>query len=169
MPPGIAGELCTRGYCVMQGYWGDPERTAEAIDKAGWMHTGDLATIDEAGYCNIVGRIKDLVIRGGENIYPREVEEFLFRHPKIAEVQVVGVPDARMGEELCAWVRLKPGESMEEEDVRAFCRGQIAHYKIPRYVRFVDAFPMTVTGKVQKFMMREAMLHELGIEVQKTA
>ena len=169
VPPGIAGELCTRGYCVMQGYWGDPERTAEAIDKAGWMHTGDLATIDEAGYCNIVGRIKDLVIRGGENIYPREVEEFLFRHPKIAEVQVVGVPDARMGEELCAWVRLKPGETMEEEDVRAFCRGQIAHYKIPRYVRFVDAFPMTVTGKVQKFMMREAMLHELGIEVQKTA
>ncbi len=169
VPPGTSGELCTRGYCVMQGYWGDPERTAEAIDRAGWMRTGDLATIDEAGYCNIVGRIKDLVIRGGENIYPREVEEFLFRHPKVAEVQVVGVPDTRLGEELCAWVRLKPGETAEEEEIRAFCRGQIAHYKIPRYVRFVDAFPMTVTGKVQKFMMREAMVRDLGIAEQKTA
>jgi fatty-acyl-CoA synthase len=169
VPPGTAGELCTRGYCVMQGYWDDPARTAEAIDRAGWMHTGDLAVLDEQGYCNIVGRIKDLVIRGGENIYPREVEEFLFRHPKIAEVQVVGVPDPRMGEELCAWVRLKPGETAEEEEIRAFCRGQIAHYKIPRYVRFVDAFPMTVTGKVQKFMMREAMVKELGLRAQETA
>lgn len=169
VPPGVAGELCTRGYCVMQGYWEDAARTAEAIDRAGWMHTGDLATIDAEGYCNIVGRIKDLVIRGGENIYPREVEEFLFRHPKIAEVQVVGVPDPRMGEELCAWVRLKPGETAEEEEIRAFCRGQIAHYKIPRYVRFVDAFPMTVTGKVQKFIMRETMVRDLGLAAQKTA
>jgi fatty-acyl-CoA synthase len=169
VPPGVAGELCTRGYSVMQGYWGDPERTAEAIDAAGWMRTGDLATLDEQGYGNIVGRIKDLVIRGGENVYPREVEEFLFRHPKVAEVQVVGVPDPRMGEELCAWIRLKPGATAEEEEIREFCRGQIAHYKIPRYVRFVDAFPMTVTGKVQKFLMREAMVKELGIEAQKTA
>lgn len=169
VPPGTPGELCTRGYCVMQGYWGDPERTAEAIDRAGWMHTGDLATLDAEGYCNIVGRIKDLVIRGGENVYPREVEEFLFRHPKVAEVQVVGVPDARMGEELCAWVRLKPGMTAEEEEIRAFCRGQIAHYKIPRYVRFVDSFPMTVTGKVQKFVMRETMVQELGLAAQKTA
>jgi fatty-acyl-CoA synthase len=169
VPPGTPGELCTRGYCVMQGYWDDPERTAEAIDRAGWMHTGDLAVLDEQGYCNIVGRIKDMVIRGGENIYPREVEEFLFRHPKVAEVQVVGVPDPRMGEELCAWVRLKPGETAEEEEIRAFCRGQIAHYKIPRYVRFVDAFPMTVTGKVQKFIMRERMVEELGLPAQKTA
>ncbi|MBX9701259.1 MAG: AMP-binding protein, partial [Acetobacteraceae bacterium] len=169
VPPGVTGELCTRGYVVMRGYWEDPERTAEAIDSGGWMHTGDLAVIDEQGYGNIVGRIKDMVIRGGENIYPREVEEFLFRHPKVAEVQVVGVPDPRMGEELCAWVRLKPGEAAEEEEIRAFCRGQIAHYKIPRYVRFVDSFPMTVTGKVQKFMMREAMVRDLGIEAQKTA
>jgi fatty-acyl-CoA synthase len=169
VPPGTPGELCTRGYCVMRGYWGDPERTAEAIDAAGWMHTGDLAVLDEAGYCNIVGRIKDMVIRGGENIYPREVEEFLFRHPKVAEVQVVGVPDPRMGEELCAWVRLKPGMTATEEEIREFCRGQIAHYKIPRYIRFVDGFPMTVTGKVQKFIMRETMVKELGMAVQPTA
>lgn len=169
VPPGVAGELCTRGYCVMRGYWDDPERTAEAIDAAGWMHTGDLAVLDEQGYGNIVGRIKDLVIRGGENVYPREVEEFLFRHPKVAEVQVVGVPDPRMGEELCAWVRLKPGMTAEEEEIRAFCRGQIAHYKIPRYVRFVDGFPMTVTGKVQKFLMRERMVEELGLAAQRTA
>jgi fatty-acyl-CoA synthase len=169
LPPGTAGELCTRGYCVMQGYWDDPARTAEAIDRAGWMHTGDLAVLDEQGYCNIVGRIKDLVIRGGENIYPREVEEFLFRHPKVAEVQVVGVPDPRMGEELCAWIRLKPGEAAEEEEIRAFCRGQIAHYKIPRYVRFVDAFPMTVTGKIQKFEIRDAMIRELGLKQAATA
>lgn len=169
VPPGVAGELCTRGYCVMRGYWDDAERTAEAIDAAGWMHTGDLGVLDEQGYGNIVGRIKDLVIRGGENVYPREVEEFLFRHPKVAEVQVVGVPDPRMGEELCAWVRLKPGMTAEEEEIRAFCRGQIAHYKIPRYVRFVDSFPMTVTGKVQKFIMRERMVEELGLAVQRTA
>jgi fatty-acyl-CoA synthase len=169
VPPGTSGEFCTRGYSVMRGYWGDEERTAEAIDRAGWMHTGDLATIDEDGYCNIVGRIKDMVIRGGENVYPREIEEFLFRHPKIEAVQVVGVPDLKYGEELCAWVKLKPGASASAEDVQSFCRGQIAHYKIPRYIKFVDAFPMTVTGKVQKFIMREEMIKELGLSEQKTA
>ena len=169
VPPGTSGEFCTRGYSVMRGYWGDEERTAEAIDRAGWMHTGDLATIDEDGYCNIVGRIKDMVIRGGENVYPREIEEFLFRHPKIEAVQVVGVPDLKYGEELCAWVKLKPGASASAEDVQSFCRGQIAHYKIPRYIKFVDAFPMTVTGKVQKFIMREDMIKELGLSEQKTA
>jgi fatty-acyl-CoA synthase len=167
--PGASGEFCTRGYSVMLGYWGDEERTAEAIDRAGWMHTGDLATIDEDGYCNIVGRIKDMVIRGGENVYPREIEEFLFRHPKIEAAQVVGVPDPKYGEELCAWVKLKPGDSASAEDVQNFCRGQIAHYKIPRYIKFVDAFPMTVTGKVQKFIMREEMIKELGLSEQKTA
>jgi fatty-acyl-CoA synthase len=153
----------------MLGYWDDAERTREAIDADGWMHTGDLATIDAEGYANIVGRIKDMVIRGGENIYPREIEEFLYRHPKVADVAVVGLPDARFGEELCAWVRLAAGESANEEEIRAFCRGQISHYKIPRYVRFVDAFPMTVTGKVQKFIIRERMMAELGLEAAKTA
>jgi fatty-acyl-CoA synthase len=166
---GVPGEVCTRGYSVMIGYWDDPEKTAEAVDADGWMHTGDLGTIDEAGYGNIVGRIKDMVIRGGENIYPREIEEFLYGHPKIADVQVVGVPDPKFGEELCAWVRLQPGEAANEEEIRAYCRGQIAHYKIPRYVRFVDAFPMTVTGKVQKFEMRKAMIAELGLALEKTA
>jgi len=169
VPPGTPGELCTRGYSVMLGYWDDEERTNEAIDRAGWMHTGDLATLDEDGYCNIVGRIKDMVIRGGENVYPREVEEFLFRHPKIEAVQVVGVPDLKYGEELCAWVKLKPGVSVSAEEVQSFCKGQIAHYKIPRYIKFVDAFPMTVTGKVQKFLMREEMVKELGLSEQKTA
>jgi fatty-acyl-CoA synthase len=170
VPPGVSGELCTRGYSVMLGYWDDAERTAEAIDRARWMHTGDLATLDEDGYCNIVGRIKDMVIRGGENVYPREIEEFLFRHPKIEAVQVVGVPDRKYGEELCAWVKLKPGAgAITAEDVRAFCQGQIAHYKIPRYVKFVDSFPMTVTGKVQKFIMRDAMIAELGLAEEKTA
>jgi fatty-acyl-CoA synthase len=168
-PRGVAGELCTRGYSVMQGYWDDAARTAEAIDADGWMHTGDLATIDADGYANIVGRIKDMVIRGGENVYPREIEEFLYTHPKVADVAVVGVPDARFGEELCAWVRLGPGEQASEEDIRAFCRGQIAHFKIPRYVRFVDAFPMTVTGKVQKFIIRQQMIAELGLEAAQTA
>ena len=162
VPPGTPGELCTRGYSVMRGYWGDPERTAEAVDEARWMHTGDLATIDAEGYCAIVGRIKDMVIRGGENVYPREIEEFLYRHPNIADVQVFGVPDPKFGEELCAWVKLREGETLAEEEVREFCRGQIAHYKIPRYVRFVEDFPMTVTGKMQKFIMREAMVKELG-------
>ncbi|QUD90051.1 AMP-binding protein [Phenylobacterium montanum] len=169
VPRGQPGELCTRGYSVMLGYWDEPEKTAEAIDGYGWMHTGDLAVIDEAGYGNIVGRIKDMVIRGGENVYPREIEEFLFRHPKIEEVAVVGVPDPRYGEELCAWVRLRAGEACEAEEVIAFCRGQIAHYKVPRYVRFVDALPMTVTGKIRKFEIREAMIAELGLVAEKTA
>ncbi len=161
---GETGELCTRGYPVMLGYWGDEARTREAIDAAGWMHTGDLATLDDAGYCRIVGRIKDMVIRGGENIYPREIEEFLHRHPAIADVQVVGVPDAKYGEELCAWIVLRPGQSLTDDALRAFCRGQIAHYKIPRHIRFVDGFPMTVTGKIQKFLIREAMVKELAID-----
>jgi len=155
VPRGEAGELCTRGYSVMLGYWNDEVRTKEAIDSAGWMHTGDLATIDEDGYCRIVGRIKDMVIRGGENIYPREVEEFLYRHPKIQDVQCVGVPDPKYGEELCACIILRPGAQASEEEIREFCRGQIAHYKVPRYVKFLAAFPMTVTGKVQKFVLRQ--------------
>ena len=163
MPRGTAGELLTRGYLVMLGYWDDEEKTREAIDPAGWMHTGDLATIDDEGYCNIVGRIKDMVIRGGENVYPREIEEFLYRHPKIQDVQVIGVPDARYGEELCAWVRLRDGESATVEEIRGFCQGQIAHYKVPRYVKFVDGFPMTVTGKIQKFLMRQQTIEELGL------
>jgi fatty-acyl-CoA synthase len=169
VPRGTPGELCTRGYSVMLGYWDEAERTAEAIDAARWMHTGDLATIDAEGYCNIVGRIKDMVIRGGENIYPREVEEFLYRHPKIEDVQGFGVPDPKLGEELCVWVRLRAGETMTAEELRAFCEGQIAHYKIPRHVRFVDSFPMTVTGKVQKFVMRERMSMELGVHAEATA
>jgi fatty-acyl-CoA synthase len=169
VPPGIAGELLTRGYAVMLGYWEDEARTREAIDAARWMHTGDLATIDAEGYCNIVGRIKDLVIRGGENIYPREVEEFLYRHPKIQDVQVIGVPDERYGEELCAWIKLRQGESATAEDMVGFCRGRIAHYKVPRYYKFVDDFPMTVTGKIQKFIMREQTAAELGLMSGKTA
>jgi fatty-acyl-CoA synthase len=161
--PGTQGELLVRGYSVMLGYWDDPERTAEAIDRTHWMHTGDLATLDEDGYARIVGRLKDMVIRGGENVYPREVEEFLFRHPKIQDVQVFGVPDAKYGEELCAWIVLHEGETATAEEIQAFCRGQIAHFKIPRLVRFVDAFPMTVTGKAQKFVMRERMIEELGL------
>jgi fatty-acyl-CoA synthase len=155
------GEICTRGYLVMKGYWGDPERTAEAVDEDGWMHTGDIGIIDEEGYCEIVGRLKDMLIRGGENIYPREIEDFLFRHPKIEQVQVFGVPDEKFGEEVCAWVVLKAGQVATEEEIRDFCRGQIAHYKIPRYVRFKTELPMTITGKPQKFKMREAMADEL--------
>jgi fatty-acyl-CoA synthase len=166
---GQTGELCTRGYSVMLGYWDEPEKTDEAVDAEGWMHTGDLAVIDAAGYGNIVGRIKDMVIRGGENVYPREVEEFLFRHPKVEDVQVVGVPDPRFGEELCAWVKLRTGETATEVEIVDFCRGQIAHYKIPRYVRFVESFPMTVTGKIQKFEIRAAMIAELGLAEQATA
>jgi len=169
LPPGEKGELLTRGYSVMQGYWADPERTAESIDAAGWMHTGDLATIDEEGYCNIVGRVKDMVIRGGENIYPREIEEYLYRHPKIQDVQVFGVPDTRYGEELCAWIKVAPGESTDEDEIKGFCQGQIAHFKIPRYIRFVDDYPMTVTGKIQKFIMRERMVEELGLSEDATA
>ncbi len=169
VPPGVPGELLTRGYSVMSGYWNDPERTAEALDGEGWMHTGDLATIDEDGYCNIVGRLKDMVIRGGENIYPREIEEFLYRHPKIQEVQVFGVPDRRFGEELCAWIRLRDGMIATADEVKLFCRDQIAHYKVPRYIKFVESFPMTVTGKIQKFVMREQMIAELGLREQHTA
>jgi fatty-acyl-CoA synthase len=163
-PRGEPGEFCARGYLVMRGYWNEPERTAEAIDAARWMHSGDLATMDEDGYVRIVGRIKDMVIRGGENLYPREIEEFLYTHPEIADVQVIGVPDERYGEELMAWVILRPGATLTAEAVRDFCRGQIAHQKIPRYVKFVDSFPMTVTGKVQKFKMREAAIDELGLD-----
>ncbi|MEX1206043.1 MAG: AMP-binding protein [Dongiaceae bacterium] len=169
VPPGTPGELCTRGYSVMRGYWNDPDKTAEAIDAGRWMHTGDLATLDAEGYCNIVGRIKDMVIRGGENVYPREIEEFLYRHPKVQDVQVIGVPDPKYGEELCAWVKPKPGATVTAEEIRDFCKGQIAHYKVPRYVKFVDGFPMTVTGKIQKYLMREQMKKELGLAEDKTA
>jgi fatty-acyl-CoA synthase len=166
---GASGELCTRGYSVMHGYWGDAEMTREAIDAEGWMHTGDLATMDADGYVNIVGRIKDMVIRGGENIYPREIEEFLYRHPRVQDVQVVGLPDPRYGEELCAWIIVKPGQQLSEDEVRAFCKGQIAHYKVPRYIRFVTEFPMTVTGKIQKFKIRETMSEQLQLKADKTA
>jgi fatty-acyl-CoA synthase len=169
LPRGVPGELCTRGYSVMRGYWDDPEKTAEAVDSEGWMHTGDVATIDGEGYGNIVGRIKDMVIRGGENVYPREVEEFLYAHPKVRDVQVVGIPDARLGEELCAWIIPQDGETPTEAEIIDYCRGRIAHFKIPRYVRFVQSFPMTVTGKIQKYLIRDAMKKELGIEEAKTA
>lgn len=169
VPLGQQGELCTRGYSVMRGYWEEPERTRESIDDAGWMHTGDLATLDAQGYCNIVGRVKDMLIRGGENVYPREIEEFLLRHPKVQAVQVFGVPDARLGEEVCAWVVLEPGQASSKEELVAFCQGQIAHYKLPRHVRFVTEFPVTATGKPQKFVMRETMVRELGLQVAVTA
>lgn len=169
VPRGQSGELCTRGYSVMLGYWDDEAKTKEAIDAGGWMHTGDLAVIDDEGYCNIVGRIKDMVIRGGENIYPREIEEFLYAHPKVLDVQVVGIPDQRFGEELCAWIILREGERLSEDEVREYCKGQIAHYKIPRYIRFVDSFPMTVTGKIQKFLIRQKMKEELGLDEARTA
>jgi fatty-acyl-CoA synthase len=164
LPRGTPGEMCTRGYSVMLGYWNEPEKTADVIDAARWMHTGDLAVMDAAGYLNIVGRIKDMVIRGGENVYPREVEEFLHGHPQIEDVQVIGVPDEKYGEELCAWVRLRAGSELTGEEIRAYCTGKIAHYKIPRYVRFSSEFPMTVTGKVQKFKMREVSIAELGLQ-----
>jgi fatty-acyl-CoA synthase len=164
VPIGVQGELCTRGYSVMLGYWDNDEATRAAIDRARWMHTGDLATMDEQGYLNIVGRIKDMIIRGGENVYPREIEEFLYSHPKVQDVQVIGVPDIKFGEEIMAWVRLHEGQAATEDEIRDYCRGKIAHYKIPRYVKFVDGFPMTVTGKIQKFVMREASVKELGLE-----
>ena len=157
VPRGITGELLTRGYSVMQGYWNDDSRTADAIDEEGWMHTGDLAVLDAEGYCSIVGRAKDMIIRGGENIYPREIEEFLYRHPKVQEVAVVGVPDARYGEAVCACIRLRDGSVASAEELREFCQGQIAHFKIPRYVQFVTEFPTTVTGKLQKHIIREQM------------
>ncbi len=166
---GEKGEFCTRGYSVMKGYWADEERTAEAIDSEGWMHTGDLAVLDDEGYCNIVGRVKDMVIRGGENVYPREIEEYLYSNEKIQDVGVFGVPDDKYGEEICAWIRLKEGEQCTEDEIKDFCKGNIAHYKVPRYVRFVSEFPMTVTGKLQKFIMREKMMEELGLEEQQTA
>ena len=169
VPRGETGEFCTRGYSVMKGYWNDAEKTREAIDDGGWMHTGDLATMDAEGYVNIVGRLKDMVIRGGENVYPREIEEFLYRHPKIQDVQVIGVPDPRYGEEICAWIKLHAGQSAKPEEIREFCKGQIAHYKIPRYIEFVPEFPMTITGKVQKFVMREQTIGKLGLKADKTA
>ena len=159
---GEKGEICTRGYSVMRGYWNDPERTAETIDAAGWLHSGDLATMDKEGYVRIVGRIKDMIIRGGENIYPREVEEFLYQHPAISEVQVFGIPDEMMGEQVCAWVQLNEGMTLTEDELKAFCKDQITHFKIPKYVRFVTEYPMTVTGKIQKFVMRDQMLEMLN-------
>jgi fatty-acyl-CoA synthase len=164
VPRGQSGELCTRGYSVMLGYWNNPDATAQAIDVARWMHTGDLATMDEEGYVNIVGRIKDMIIRGGENIYPREIEEFLYGHPDVSDVQVIGVPSERYGEEVMAWVKLREGATASEEALVAFCRGRIATYKIPRYWKFVDGFPMTVTGKIQKFKMRETAVQDLGLQ-----
>jgi fatty-acyl-CoA synthase len=162
VPIGASGELCTRGYGVMRGYWDDAERSAEAIDASGWMHSGDIATIDAQGYCSIVGRLKDMLIRGGENIYPREIEDFLLRHPKVQSVQVFGVPDHRLGEEVCAFIVLKPGQSATVEEIQSFCRGQISHQKVPRHIRFVPEFPMTATGKPQKYVMREQMTAEIA-------
>lgn len=163
VPVGEKGEVCTRGYSVMRGYWNDEEKTRETIDAAGWLHSGDIGVMDEAGYVRIVGRTKDMVIRGGENIYPREVEEFLYTHPKIQEAQVFGIPDERMGEEVCVWVKLKDGESMDADELRTWCKGKITHFKVPRHIEFVDSYPMTVTGKIQKFKMREAMSELLNI------
>ena len=166
---GIQGEILTSGYLVMQGYWDDAAKTAEAIDSDGWMHTGDLGTLDEDGWLRITGRVKDMVIRGGENIYPREIEEYLYQHPKIVEAQVFGVPDDKYGEELAVWIRLRDGELATEQEIRDYCNGKIAHYKIPRYIRFVDEFPMTVTGKIQKFEMRRIMRELLDLQEQETA
>ncbi len=163
VPRGTAGELLTRGYCVMRGYWGDAGRTAEAIDASRWLHTGDIAVLDDTGYCQIVGRVKDMLIRGGENIFPREIEEFLFQHPDVESAEVIGVPDKQYGEEICAWIKLRPGHVASEQDMRDFCRDNIAHFKIPRYILFVDEFPMTITGKVQKFKMREQTIASLGL------
>jgi len=169
VPRGQPGEICTRGYAVMLGYWDEPEKTAEVLDREGWMHTGDLGTLDQEGFGNIVGRIKDIIIRGGENVSPREVEEYLYRHPDVQDVQVFGVADPRYGEEVCAWIRRRDGSALDAEGVRVFCAGQIAHQKVPRYVEFVDEFPMTVTGKMQKYLMREAMERKLGVRAAETA
>jgi fatty-acyl-CoA synthase len=160
---GQQGEIVSRGYLVMKGYWNDPKRTSEAIDEQGWMHTGDLGVIDENGYCQITGRSKDMIIRGGENVYPREIEEYLYKNASVADVQVFGVPDAKLGEKICAWIVLKPGEQISSDDIVSFCHGQIAYYKIPKYIKFVDEFPMTVTGKIQKFVMRDAVINELEL------
>ena len=164
VPCGTQGEICYRGYSIMRGYHNNPEATAEAIDVAGWLHSGDLATMDERGYCKITGRAKEMIIRGGENVYPREIEEFLFGHPKVKNVQVIGVPDEKYGEEIQAWIELREGETATEDEIRAYCKGKIAHYKIPRYIKFVTEYPMTITGKIQKFKMREAAIKELGLE-----
>lgn len=164
VPRGTQGELCARGYLVMKGYYNNPEATREAIDRDGWLHTGDLAAMDENGYINITGRKKEMIIRGGENIYPREIEEFLYLHPKISQVQVIGVPDLKYGEEVMAWIKLREGMTATADEIREFCRGKIAHYKIPKYIKFVDSFPMTVTGKIQKYKMREMAIKELGLE-----
>ena len=164
MPTGQQGELCARSFMNMKGYYKMPEATEAAIDDEGWLHTGDLATVDADGYYKITGRLKDMIIRGGENVYPREIEEFLYTNPKVADVQVIGVPDRRFGEEIMAWVLLKAGQDATEEEIKEFCRGKIAHYKVPRYVKFVSEFPMTVTGKIQKFVMRETSIGELQLE-----
>ncbi|MBT8047896.1 MAG: AMP-binding protein, partial [Gammaproteobacteria bacterium] len=164
VPTGEKGDICTRGYAVMRGYWGDPERTAETVDEDGWLHSGDLGIMDEQGYVQVVGRLKDMIIRGGENIYPREIEEFLFTHSKIQDAKVIGVPDEKYGEEVCAWIQLRDGAVLSEDEVRKFCKDHIAYFKVPRYIRLVDEFPMTVTGKVQKFKMREQMEKELGLD-----
>jgi fatty-acyl-CoA synthase len=165
VPRGTTGEFCTRGYSVMLGYWNEPDKTAEVIDAARWMHTGDLAVMDAEGYLNIVGRIKDMVIRGGENVYPREIEEFLYTHPDIVDAQVIGVPDERYGEELMAWVRLREGAApLDDAALRQFCAGKLAHYKVPRYLKIVEEFPMTVTGKVRKVEMRQVSVEELGLQ-----
>ena len=162
VPVGVTGDICSRGYAVMKGYWGDPEKTAETVDAEGWLHSGDLGVMDEDGYVQVVGRLKDMIIRGGENIYPREIEEFLFTHPRIQDAKVIGVPDEKYGEEVCAWVQLKDGEMLSVDEIRDFCRKNIAYFKVPRYVRLVKEFPMTVTGKLQKFRMREIMIEELA-------
>jgi fatty-acyl-CoA synthase len=163
VPIGVKGDICTRGYAVMQGYWADPERTADTIDADGWLHSGDLGVMDSEGYVSVVGRLKDMIIRGGENIYPREIEEFLFTHPDIQDAKAIGVPDEKYGEEVCVWVQLKEDSRLTADDIRAYCKEHIAHFKVPRYVRLVKEFPMTVTGKVQKYKMREAMVAELGL------
>jgi len=161
VPRGVSGELCTRGYSVMLGYWGDQKQTDESIDPAGWLHTGDLAVIDDEGYCDIVGRVKDMIIRGGENVYPREIEEYLFQHPKIEQVAVFGIPDERFGEAVVAWVKLREGVSFDADGIRDYCNDQIAYYKVPKHIFIVDEFPMTVTGKIQKFVMREKTIANL--------
>jgi fatty-acyl-CoA synthase len=166
VPRETAGELLTRGYCVMPKYWNDPERTAKAIDEARWIASGDIAVADDAGYFQIVGRIKDMLIRGGENIFPREIEDFLYTNPKIEQVEVIGVPDPKYGEEVCAWIKLREGEQATADEIRAFCKGKIAHFKIPKFIKFVEEFPMTITGKVQKFVMRERMAAELADQVE---
>jgi fatty-acyl-CoA synthase len=164
VPRGQPGEICARGYMIMRGYYKNKEATDFAVDEEGWLHTGDLGTLDDEDYCKITGRLKDMVIRGGENIYPREVEEFLYEHPAISDVQVIGVPDMKYGEELCAWIKLKNGSTVTPDEIKAFCKGKIAHYKIPRYIKFADEFPMTISGKIQKFKMREMSTKELGLE-----